>query len=81
MGQDPSKRDYKKEYARDHASPKAKKHRAARNTARAQMVKKHGAAALKGMDVDHIKPLSKGGTNKPSNRRIMSVAKNRGRGN
>ena len=81
MGQDPKKRDYKKEYARDHATPTAKKHRAARNKARSEMVTKHGAAALKGKDVDHIKPLSKGGTNKPSNRRIMSVAKNRGRNN
>lgn len=81
MPQDPSKRDYKKEYARDHSSTTAKKHRAQRNNARRAAVRKHGASALVGKDVDHIKPLSQGGSNAPSNRRIISTKKNRGRNN
>lgn len=81
MSQDPDTRDYKKEYARDHASPAAKKARAARNTARRRMKKELGAAALKGKDVDHIKPLKSGGTNARSNLRVTSIKTNRGRNN
>ena len=46
--------------------------------ARRAMVKRYGAAALKGKDVDHITPLQAGGTNQPSNWRIRSVHSNRG---
>lgn len=72
-------RDYKKEYANYHAKPEQKKNRAARNNARRDAIRKHGKAKLKGKDVDHIVPLSKGGTNAPSNRRIISASKNRAR--
>lgn len=69
-------RDYKDE-AKYHASPEQKKNRAARNTARRQAIATHGASALKGKDVDHKKPLSKGGSNSKSNRRVIGSSANR----
>ena len=66
-----SKRNYKKEYARDHASAKAKKDRAKRNAANKKL--KPG----KGKEVDHKKPLSKRGSNKKSNLRVVSRSTNR----
>lgn len=51
----------------------------ARKQARRVMERKHGKQALKGKDVDHIVPLSKGGTNAPSNLRLVKTAKNRSR--
>lgn len=70
-------RNYKDEYKQYHASPEQKKNRAARNAARAAMVKKHGKEALRGKDVDHKKPLSKGGSNGTSNLRVVSKSTNR----
>lgn len=43
------------------------------------MIKKHGKAALKGKDVDHKDGNPR--NNAPSNLRIMSRKKNRGRNN
>lgn len=60
-------------------NPKEKKKRAKRNAARRAMVKKHGKAALRGKDVDHKRPLSKGGGNGMSNLRIATRKANRGR--
>jgi hypothetical protein len=77
----PAKRDYKKEYARDHATPQDKADRAARNTALRRMTKELGVTAVKGKDIDHIKPLDQGGTNKRGNLRVLSISKNRGRNN
>jgi len=73
------KRDYKREYEQFHAKPEQKKLRAMRNTARRQAIAQHGKAALEGKDIDHIKPLSKGGSNAKSNRRITSTHANRSR--
>lgn len=73
------KRDYKKEYREYHGTPEQRANRAARNRARRLMEKKHGKAAIAGKDIDHIKPLINGGTNAPSNLRIMERSKNRGR--
>jgi len=70
-------RDYKDEYAKYQGKPEQKKNRAERNTARRQAVKAHGSAALKGKDVDHKTPLSKGGSNAKSNRRVVSASSNR----
>lgn len=67
----------KDEYKKYHSSPEQKKNRAARNSARAAMVKKHGKEALRGKDVDHKKPLSKGGSNGTSNLRVVSKSTNR----
>ena len=64
-------------YAQD--NPKAVKKASARKQARRIMERKYGKAVLKGKDVDHIKPLEKGGTNAPSNLRLVPVSKNRSR--
>jgi 5-methylcytosine-specific restriction endonuclease McrA len=67
-------RDYKKEYKRDHATTKAKKARAKRNAANKKL--KPGP----GKEVDHKRPLSKGGSNKRSNLRVVSRKTNRQKG-
>ena len=64
-------------YAQD--NPKAVKKASARKQARRVMERKYGKDALKGKDVDHIKPLEKGGTNAPSNLRLVPASKNRSR--
>ena len=71
-----AKRDYKKEYKRDHSSPTSKKHRAARNKARRESILKKGDSR----EIDHIKPLSKGGANSKKNTRIVSRSTNRKKG-
>jgi hypothetical protein len=71
------KRDYKQEYATQHSSAKAKKQRAARNSARGEMEKAGRVSKGDGKDVDHKKPLSKGGSTAPSNTRVVSATKNR----
>ena len=70
------KRDYKKEYARDHASEKQKKDRAARNKARRDKGLKKGDPR----EVDHVVPLSKGGSNSKKNQRVVSRKTNRKKG-
>lgn len=69
-------RNYACEYQRDHASPQAKKDRAARNKARRDMGLKKGDPR----EVDHVKPLSKGGSNRRSNLRVTSRTANRRKG-
>lgn len=72
-------RDYKQEYktqkARGEAgvgsnSPNAKRKRARRAALKMGLVQK-------GQDLDHRKPLSKGGSNDPSNWRAVSPSTNR----
>mgnify|MGYP003133136017 FL=1 len=67
-------RNYKKEYAGFHSKPKQKKNRAKRNKANRLM--KPGP----GKEVDHIIPLSKGGSNKKKNLRVVSKRTNRRKG-
>jgi hypothetical protein len=50
----------------------------ARMKARYWAIKRLGAKALEGKDLDHIKPLAAGGGNDPGNWRIRSVHENRG---
>jgi hypothetical protein len=68
----------KQHYKDYHGTPEQIAKRAMRNKARREMEKAHGAAALKGKDVDHKKPLRHGGGNHKSNLRLMDVSKNRG---
>jgi len=69
-------RDYKKERKYD-SKPEVKKKRAARNRARYQLMKEGVVKKGDGKDVDHKKPMSKGGTNKRSNLRAVPASKNR----
>lgn len=71
-------RNYAREYAQYHAKPEQIANRSARNQARRAMEKEVGKAALRGKDVDHKRPLSKGGSNDRSNLQITSVRYNRG---
>ena len=74
-------RDYSMEYARDQSSTKAKKDRAARNTARRQAIKKYGKEALQGKDVSHSRLLSKSKNPSKVSWKIESTHKNRGKSN
>lgn len=69
-------RDYKKEYKQYHGKPEHIKERSQRNKARAIMGLKKGDRR----EVDHIKPISKGGSNNKSNLRVVSRATNRRKG-
>lgn len=71
-------RDYKKEYAEYHSRPEQKKNRALRNAARREMEEKGLVRKGDGKDVDHKKPLDRGGSNDESNLRVLSRSKNRG---
>ena len=74
-------RDAKKEYARDQSSDKAKKDRAARNTARRQAIKKYGKEALVGKDVSHNSLLKNASDPSKVGWKIESAHKNRGKSN
>jgi len=66
------KRDYKKEKAwEDNTHPQRVKERAERNKARSEMEKAGKVHKGDGKAVDHIKPLSKGGSNTKDNFRIV----------
>lgn len=69
-------RDYKKEYRDYHGKPEHIKERSERNKARREMGLKKGDPR----EVDHIKPLSKGGSNKKDNLRVVSRETNRHKG-
>lgn len=69
------KRDYKQEYATD--SPARRKQRAQRNKARREMEREGKVKKGDGKDVDHIKPLIKGGSTSRSNLRVRSAHANR----
>lgn len=73
-------RDYTKEYIY-HGRPEQIKKRSLRNKARRMIEKEVGKAALKGKEVDHKKPLSKGGSNARSNLQVISRTANRKKGN
>jgi 5-methylcytosine-specific restriction endonuclease McrA len=77
----PGSYDYK--YGKKTSKQRSQRNKA-RRAVRASLTAKYGArkaaAMLKGKDVDHAKPIAKGGKNRLSNLRIMSKKKNRGRG-
>lgn len=64
----------KREY---NAQPEQKKNRAARNQARREANRKGITHKGDGKDVDHKRPLSQGGSNSQSNRRVISRHANR----
>lgn len=69
-------RDYKKEYREYHGKPEQIHNRSLRNQARREL----GLSKGDSREVDHIKPLSKGGSNARSNLRAVSRATNRQKG-
>jgi hypothetical protein len=70
-------RDYKKEYANYQGKPEQIENRAKRNKARSEAMKDGRVKKGDGKDVDHKKPLSKGGSNHKSNTRVVSKSTNR----
>ena len=71
------KRDYKKEVQRYTSKPSVVKKRTEQNAARRAMEKAGKAHKGDGKDVDHKKPISKGGTNDKSNLRVVPASDNR----
>lgn len=71
-----TKRNYKLEYANYQGTPEQLKKQSERHKARRAYEKAHGKLP-DGVDVDHVKPLSKGGTSSLSNLRAVPKAKNR----
>jgi 5-methylcytosine-specific restriction endonuclease McrA len=69
-------RDYKKEYREYQGKAQQRKRRAMRNKARRIMGLKTGDPR----EVDHKRPLSKGGSNKKKNLRVVSRTTNRRKG-
>ena len=70
-------RPYDKEYEQYQGTEEQKKRRAERNKARAEMMKKGKVTKGDGNDVDHVRPLSKGGTSSAKNLRVKSAGANR----
>lgn len=70
-------RDYKSEYQNYQGKPEQIANRAKRNAARAALEKKGVVQKGDGKDVDHKKPLAKGGSNHVSNLQAVPASKNR----
>ena len=72
------KRSYDKELLWEKQNkPQRVKERSKRNAARALMMEEGRAYKGDGKDVDHKKPLSKGGGNGRGNLRVVAASKNR----
>jgi hypothetical protein len=73
------KRDYKRELEWEKkATGKGRQDdRVSRNAARAAAIESGAARKGDGKDVDHKKPLSKGGSNSKSNLRVVEAGRNR----
>jgi len=70
-------RDYKQEYANYDGTPEVKKKRAQRNKARRMLEREGIVRKGDGKDVDHMTPLSKGGTTARSNLKAKPASANR----
>lgn len=70
-------RNYADEYAKYQGTPEQIKNRAARNKARRLLEKEGKVHKGDGMDVDHKKPLSKGGSTGAGNLRVQTASANR----
>ena len=71
------KRDYKREYALYQGTPEQRAKRSERTIARNASNASGKTHKGDGKDLDHIKPLSKGGTNAKSNLRAVPASTNR----
>lgn len=71
------RRDYKREYQAYQGKPEQIKNRSERNKARSELSKEGLVRKGDGKDVDHKKPLSKGGSNSKSNLRAVPKSENR----
>lgn len=71
------KRNYKKEYEAYHSRPEQIKNRSERTTLRREANSKGITSKGDGKDLDHKKPLSKGGSNSLANARVTSKSENR----
>jgi 5-methylcytosine-specific restriction endonuclease McrA len=69
-------RNYRREYELYQGTPEQLKKQSERHKARRAYEKANGKLP-DSMDVDHVKPLSKGGTSKLSNLRAVPKSKNR----
>lgn len=72
-----SKEYNKKNYKKYWGNPKAIKDRSDRTTARRRAIREWKVKKWDWKEIDHIKPLSKGWSNNPSNLRVISRKKNR----
>ena len=70
-------RDYKAEYRNYQGTEEQKKNRAKRNAARRELEDQGRVHKGDGKDVDHKRPISKGGGNDASNLRVQSKHDNR----
>ena len=71
------RRDYKREVAKYTSKPEVVKKRTEQNAARREMEKKGLVSKGDGKAVDHIKPLSKGGSPRdPKNLRVVPASEN-----
>ena len=77
MGRD-TKAARDKHYREYGGKPEQIRKQVLRVQARRELEKKLGKAALKGKDIDHKVPLDRGGTNAPSNLRLVDPKVNRG---
>jgi hypothetical protein len=71
------KRDYKRENELYNSRPEQIKARSERTTARRASNEAGTTHKGDGKDIDHITPLSKGGSNAKSNQRVVSESANR----
>jgi hypothetical protein len=70
-------RDYKQEYEAYHSRPDQIKQRAQRTMARRRLEREGKVRKGDGMDVDHVKPISHGGSYGDGNLRVVPKSKNR----
>ena len=70
-------RNYRKEYDEYQGTEEQKQNRAKRNKARRELERDGRVSKGDGKDVDHVKPLSKGGSSAKSNLSVKSKSANR----
>lgn len=71
------KRDYKRENALYNSKPEQRHNRSLRTMARNAAIADGRVSKGDGKDIDHTKPLSKGGSNAKSNTRVTTQSSNR----